>query len=572
MDYVRDSQLGHLVRAITRNKVLLWPEELPGFQFQPIIEASTSEKVNEREASDANDPEIGKVQNTGAQNDNDNDDDQQDQLPIERVATRVGTSQADAEINLAKLGTNAADVILMDWYGEEDVDNPLNWPMRKKLFTTFVICLYTFVVYCGSAIFVPSFGFLMYRFDVSEVVSSLGLALYVVGYAMGPMIFSPLSEIAMIGRNPPYVISFILFFVVSIITAVVDNFAALMVLRFLQGFFGSPCLASGGASLQDIYSWSQVPYGFIVWVAAMYCGPALGPLLSGYAVSSNWHWPLWEMVIMAGPFMILLIAFLPETSRSTILLHRAQRIRNVTGNPNIRAASEIKKIKMADIVVDALIKPTEIAIKDPAITFVCIYSALVYAIYYSFFEAFPIVYHGFYGMTLGEIGLIFLSIIIGCLIATAMYAAYLYFIFMPRSQKVAPTQESRLLPALIAVWVLPAGLFLFAWTSRESIHWIAPTIGVSIYAGSSFIIFQCIIAYVPLTYPDYVASLFAANDFIRSMTAAGFVMFSRSMYVNLGIGKGVSLLAGLSVMGIIGMYFLFYFGATLRARSKFAAS
>jgi DHA1 family multidrug resistance protein-like MFS transporter len=130
--------------------------------------------------------------------------------------------------------------------------------------------------------------------------------------------------------------------------------------------------------------------------------------------------------------------------------------------------------------------------------------------------------------------------------------------------------KSGLLSGLIAVWVLPVGLFLFAWTPRANVHWIAPTIGIAIYAGSSFVIFQCIIVYIPLSYPTYVASLFAANDFIRSMTAAGFVMFSKSMYVNLGIGKGVSLLAGLSVMGILGMYFLFYYGGALRARSKFA--
>jgi MFS transporter, DHA1 family, multidrug resistance protein len=54
------------------------------------------------------------------------------------------------------------------------------------------------------------------------------------------------------------------------------------------------------------------------------------------------------------------------------------------------------------------------------------------------------------------------------------------------------------------------------------------------------------------------------------MATAGFVMLSRSMYINLGIGKGVSLLAGLSVMGIVGMYILFYFGKGLRARSKVA--
>jgi len=42
------------------------------------------------------------------------------------------------------------------------------------------------------------------------------------------------------------------------------------------------------------------------------------------------------------------------------------------------------------------------------------------------------------------------------------------------------------------------------------------------------------------------------------------------MYINLGIGKGVSLLGGLSVLGWIGMYYLYFNGAKLRARSKFA--
>lgn len=31
-----------------------------------------------------------------------------------------------------------------------------------------------------------------------------------------------------------------------------------------------------------------------------------------------------------------------------------------------------------------------------------------------------------------------------------------------------------------------------AWTARASIHWIVPTIGVTIYAASCFIIFQAV--------------------------------------------------------------------------------
>lgn len=54
-----------------------------------------------------------------------------------------------------------------------------------------------------------------------------------------------------------------------------------------------------------------------------------------------------------------------------------------------------------------------------------------------------------------------------------------------------------------------------------------------------------------MSYPTYAASLFAGNDFFRSLVAFGAVLFGRLMYIDLGIGKGISLLGGLSVMGIV---------------------
>ena len=75
-----------------------------------------------------------------------------------------------------------------------------------------------------------------------------------------------------------------------------------------------------------------------------------------------------------------------------------------------------------------------------------------------------------------------------------------------------------------------------------------------------------------MSYPPYAASLFAGNDFCRSALAAGSILFSRPMYVNLGVGKGVSVLAGLSVGGIFGMFAIWWYGAGLRAKSKFAVS
>jgi DHA1 family multidrug resistance protein-like MFS transporter len=270
-----------------------------------------------------------------------------------------------------------------------------------------------------------------------------------------------------------------------------------------------------------------------------------------------------------------MLLFLPETSTPNILLRRACRLRKAIDNKKLLSQSEIdqKNIRPAVILKEAITKPMEITIKDPAIAFVNLYTALVYGIYYSFFEVFPLVYPVYYGFSLGMIGVVFTCVLVACLIGVAIYCVYLTYILIPDIKANGlRAQESRLVPALFACFGPTIGLFLFGWTARASIHWIVPTIGITIYAASVFILMQCIFVYVPLSYPQYAASLFAGNDFLRSALACGSILFARPLFVNLGVAKGVSVLGGLSVIGIFGMFGLWIYGANLRARSKFATS
>lgn len=113
---------------------------------------------------------------------------------------------------------------------------PLNWSLFKKVFVTFEICLLTFSVYIGSAIYSAGEETVVKDFGVSQTKATLGLTLFVAGYGLGPMIWAPMSEIPQIGRNPIYIGTLTVFVILQVPTALATNFAMLLCFRFLTGF------------------------------------------------------------------------------------------------------------------------------------------------------------------------------------------------------------------------------------------------------------------------------------------------------------------------------------------------
>jgi DHA1 family multidrug resistance protein-like MFS transporter len=354
---------------------------------------------------------------------------------------------------------------LVDWTGPEDPSMPQNWPLSQKVIMTFIIALYTFAVYVGSSIYTSSQPAVEEIFGVSHVEGSLGLALYVLGYGIGCLLFSPLSEVPAIGRNPPYAISGFLFVILCIPTALVNSFAGLMVLRFLLGFMASPCLATAGASLTDIWAGPHVPFAIALWAMVATLGPALGPTLSTYAVQSlGWRFSSWELMIIAGPAYLAMMTLMPESSGPTILYYKAKRLREETGDPNLMSDAERKQkdLKVSSLLFDALIKPWEINALDPAILFTTIYMGLAYGIYYSFFESLPLVYPVYYGFSAQSTGLIFLCVAPAGILAFTVHVLYLKYRVFPRlTNGTFGELENHLIPGMLASPFIPAGLFLY---------------------------------------------------------------------------------------------------------------
>lgn len=371
---IRDAPLGQVIRWVTKKKYFKYPEEEADFVFPPeYLQGLARLGVPGIKAPPGSRPQQSEQSSSIFHNQH------ADQDPEKLLDKPIPDDKSEAD-------TLPPDFVIVDWYGPDDPANPQNWTQTKKAFVGLIIFLYTFIVYAGSAIYVSSEEGIMAEFGVSTTASALGLSLYVLGYGVGPLFFSPLSEVPSIGRSPVYCITMFLFVIISIPLPLVHNFGGLLVLRFLQGFFGSPCLATGGATMQDIYSLLYLPFALSAWVTAAYCGPALGPLISGFAVSAmGWRWSLWEILWGAGPVFGLMFLLLPETSTPTLLHQRARRLRKLIGSNHLKSQSEIvqAQLKPSAIIIDAIIKPIEITVKDPAILFVQVYTAIVYGIYYS---------------------------------------------------------------------------------------------------------------------------------------------------------------------------------------------
>ncbi|KAJ4350693.1 GTPase-activating protein [Ascochyta clinopodiicola] len=567
-DLIRDSPFGHIVRLVTRNKCFQYPEEKDPSLWKKYVNQEKSGYVAHHGNTSPPEEEVEELQNARGVRDREGSESSNTEIGDEyNHASGVRIDQEKGK-----------DQHVIDWFGPDDPQNPRNWSRGKRFFVTFEICFLTFSVYIGSAIYTPGLMGVMADFGVAQVPATLGLTLYVAGYGLGPIIWSPMSEIPQIGRLWVYMGTLFIFCCFQLPTIYSVNFGMLLAFRFLTGFFGSPALATGGATIADMYRPQKQAYGLAVWGIGAVCGPVLGPLIGGFAVQSGgsgivkgWRWTIWELLWLSSFCFIFLFFFLPETSSPNILHRRTKRLRKLTGNDKLTCEPDMMSAEMKpkDVVQMSLLKPITLNFQEPIVFLLNLYIALIYGLLYIWFESFPLVFTELYGFNLGLEGVAFLGILVGTLIAAGILFTWLYFYQekqFDENGNIAP--EKRLIPAMVGCWGVPICLFWFGWSSRADIHWIVPIIGTSFFGMAAFSLFNAVLPYLSDAYPDNVASVLAGNDLMRSAFGAGFPLFANAMYMRLGIDWASSLLGFLGIAFIPIPFLLYKFGKQIRQKSK----
>jgi DHA1 family multidrug resistance protein-like MFS transporter len=186
---LRDAPVGQLIRWVTKNRVLQYPEEKPGFVCpngyqdekpsyasdastpiaSPPVVPDIAEKLVDPVAPDANllttAPTVRDVDSF----DHARAHESLNSRTLSKVTTRHEMSKMNTRADLEQAYTDATQqesmkyqqsrpivpektadgVILVDWYETNDQENPQNWSNKKKGVVVLQIYLYTLAVYMG---------------------------------------------------------------------------------------------------------------------------------------------------------------------------------------------------------------------------------------------------------------------------------------------------------------------------------------------------------------------------------------------------------------------------------------
>lgn len=353
---------------------------------------------------------------------------------------------------------------VVEFDGPNDPLHAQNWPLSKKILTAAMLGYTTITTAFTSSIFSTATAVVARQYGVGSEVGLLGTTFYVLGFAFGPTLWAPLSELR--GRRLPIVVSMFGFSLFSIACATAKDIQTILLCRFFSGFFGSCPLAVVAAVFSDMFDNVTRGIAVTLFSMAVFTGPLLAPFIGGFVVESHlgWRWTEYLPSILGFAAFILDLCFLSETYPPALLVTKASELRRRTKNWGIHAKQEEMEVDFAELIKKNFSRPMRLLFTEPILLLLSIYMSFIYGLLYLFLTAYPIVFVGVHGFSLGQSGLTFFGMICGQLIAGAtVIAQQPWYVGKLAGNNGVPIPEWRL-PNIMAGGVFfTIGIFWFGW-------------------------------------------------------------------------------------------------------------
>ncbi|KAK4499136.1 hypothetical protein PRZ48_009648 [Zasmidium cellare] len=446
--------------------------------------------------------------------------------------------------------------------------------VQQKRFIVLMVALASFFSPLSANIYFPALNTLSADFGTSESVMNLTLTTYMIFQGLAPTFFGDLADMA--GRRPAYIIGFAIYLGACIGIASCNSFPALLVLRMVQSSGSSSTIALGSGVVADIATSAERG----VWMGWATSGPmvapAIAPVLGGiFAQFLGWRWIFWFLVICAGTFIIPFVLSFPETGRNVVgngsippqgwnmsLLNYLQVRRQRKTNPPLERTLSQRSDRTA------LKKHRKLRIPNPLhaltvllekdVSLLLFYNSIVYCAFYDIMASAPSLLGEIYGYDALQIGLCFLPMGTGCLLAPALVGKLMDWNFrrIARKHNIPihagkatdlsnfPLEHARIQIVVPFVATFTLVLILYGWILHLETSLAAPLILMFLAGFTSTAAFNVMSVMLVDLYPLSPATATAANNLVRCLMGAGATGVVIYMVEAMGRGWCFTFLAG----------------------------
>ncbi|KAE8853534.1 hypothetical protein HRS9122_00526 [Pyrenophora teres f. teres] len=394
-----------------------------------------------------------------------------------------------------------------------DPEDPRNWSRTRKWLMVAAIVPIDLSVSWGASGFSPVAGDFSKDMDVSASVAVLGLSMYVLGLAFGPMTLAPLSEY--FGRRPVYVVSYAIFLVLLLGTTYAESLGLFFVLRLFSGYFSSVTISNFGGTIADLFHHHDT-------------GPAMS-------------WFLWAAT---------------------------------GGDEELEVPDEMKQRGPKQLFGTALLRPFRFLGTEAIVQFGAMYNGFLYGLSFLFNGAFHMIFGpDGYGFDTIGVGISFLGIVAGITIGLGtniFQERYYQRQVIQAGNRDVP--EARVHHAKLAAVVLPVSLLAFALTATPNIHPFFAVLASAFWGWSFYTLILMTLTYTEDAYKTYSASALAGIGLVRNLAGAGFPLVGRHLFLSVGTRNASLVLMAIAVCLAPIPFVLEKRGVSLRKRSPWAAA
>ncbi|KAF9078029.1 major facilitator superfamily domain-containing protein [Rhodocollybia butyracea] len=467
-------------------------------------------------------------------------------------------------------------------FEQGDPRNPVNFSRSKKWAITCLACFSTLLASSASSTYNLGFDSMIRDLNCTEFQATIGLSLYALGFGVVPLVSASFSE--EVGRQPLYYISAIGVMLMFLLIALAQNIQTVLIARFIQGGFGSTWATMVGGTIADIWPSHERGLPMALFAVGAVGGTGFGPLYAGWVQMNpklEWRWIQWIQMIITALDLLLVPIIMTETRSSVILMRIAKRMRLETGNWRYRARIEDERMKLGTLIWVSCTRPIQLLVTEPVVaSFSVTLSRSSPQILYILLRSVGSVFIAVHGFNTGQVGTVFVTLIISSAIgfATNFYQDHLY-----RKNFPARGPEARLYLACCAAVLVPCGMFIYAWSTFSHVPWIALAIGITvgIYLIHSFFAsplpsfqtcnlkYNCIASDLTSLWPFCILRP-SGQSLCRNLAATAFPLFTQQMFANLSFKWANTLFGCIACVLMPIPFILFFYGPTIRSRSRFS--